>query len=119
MKTNTKDKRIQIINYSMFVIFIILSFGSPTNCCLSFGHGLGDIVYLVPLWFFTILYFILLVFFKKKIKSNLYTPLLYFIILFFIIINMTINKGQECSCSFFLMMLSNTFDNKKLGYYID
>ncbi len=100
MKILTKDKKMQIINYSLFIIYIVLSFGGVTACCLSYGHGLGDIVYLVPLWFLTILYFVLLVFFKNKIKLSANIPLFYLIILLFFIINLTINKGPECPCVF-------------------
>ena len=96
-----KEKKIRFLNYSLLIVSVILSFGGVTTCCLSYGHGLGDIVYLFPLWFLTFLYFILVIFFKNKIKSKGFIPVIYVIILSFFIINITLNKGPECSCNLF------------------
>ena len=103
-----KENKVRFLNYSLFIVFVIISFGGVSTCCLSYGHGLGDIIYLFPLWFLTLLYFVLLIFFKNSIKSNAFIPIIYFIILSFFIINITINKGPECTCNIFSDKNNNT-----------
>ena len=96
-----KENRIKILNYSFLIIAVILSFGGVSTCCLSYGHGLGDILYLFPLWLLTFIYFILVVFLKRKIKESIFVPIIFGIILSFFIVNIFFNKGPECSCNFF------------------
>lgn len=71
------------------------------TCCLSYGHGLGDIVYFVPLWGFTFAYFIALVFFRKKVLDKGFIPVLFSLILSFFVLNILFFKGPECSCNLF------------------
>jgi len=78
-----KENRIKILNYSFLIIAVILSFGGVSTCCLSYGHGLGDILYLFPLWLLTFIYFILVVFLKRKIKESVFVPIIFGIILSF------------------------------------
>ena len=90
-----------LINYFILFVALILSLGGASTCCLSYGHGLGDIIYLFPLWLLTLIFFTMTIFFKKKIKNNYFIPIIFGVFFSFFIINIIFNKGPECSCNLF------------------
>lgn len=82
-------------------MLLVLSFGNSFSCCLTFGHGLGDVIYLVPLWIGTLIHFVLIVGFKKMIVSG-YKPLIIFgFIVILALLKLIFNHGPECPCNLF------------------
>ena len=96
-----KNKKILIFNIVIFLLFIILSFGHGFSCCLTFGHGLGDGIYLFPIWIITLTYLILLIGFNKKLIKNYNAIIVFGLLAMIFIINLVFNRGPECPCYFF------------------
>ena len=92
------NKKIAIANLLLLLTFFILSFGHGISCCLTFGYGLGDVFYLTPIWIVTLIYFILIVGFKKRIFINYETIVIFGVIALVLILNLLFNRGPECPC---------------------
>ncbi len=91
--------KITILNYVLLSIAIFLSVGYFTiPCYFVFGYGLGDFIYTIPLLITTLLLFLLGIFFKDKVKSNISIPIIFGIILLFFIWTLVFNKGPEAPC---------------------
>ncbi len=54
------SRRNIILNLVLIAIAALLCVGGGISCCLSYGHGLADIIYVIPLMVFTGLYALLL-----------------------------------------------------------
>lgn len=96
-----KENKLFILNIIQFLTLVILSFGNSFSCCLTFGHGLGDVIYLIPLWLTTLVYFILIVGFSKKIKSGYNSLIIFGSILLLFLLKLIFNHGPECPCVIF------------------
>ena len=78
---------------------IVLSFGGGfPSCCLAYGHGLGDLMYFFPLWFFTGIYAVLFLFFRIRISANILTPVVFGVVISFFVFSLIFNRGPECPC---------------------
>ncbi len=72
-----------------------------TSCCLTFGYGLGDIAYVLPLWGISILYILAMIIKRKTFFKSLIPPMIYGIVLGFFIFNLIWNRGPECHCEIY------------------
>jgi hypothetical protein len=95
------NKKYLFIHLFVILIGVILSLNSGTSCCFSYGYGLGDLVYMFPLWGISILYLIIMLFKRKIFFKTLIPALIYGIILCFFIYNLIFNRGSECPCDLF------------------
>lgn len=115
-----KKRKILTFNYITLFVGIILSLGGPVNCCLSYGHGLGDLFYFFPLWFLTSVHFILVIFLKKRIRSIIIIPIIFTMFELFLVSNIIFNRGPECTCRFFSKKEHNHHETELIeSYYID
>ena len=87
-----------LINLLLVLVATFLSFGFGKSCCLNFGYGLGDVMYIIPFWGLSFLYFILMLIFRKRFFSTIYPILIFGAILTFFILNLIFNRGPECPC---------------------
>lgn len=76
----------------------ILVFGGDFTCCLAHGYGLGDIVYVAPMFVLTILYLVLIVVWWKKMDEKWLMTLFFGVVIFFYIRSLAVSTGFECPC---------------------
>ena len=94
----TRPKKILIIHILLLTLYLSLSFGHGIDCCLTFGYGLGDIVYLFPLWLITLVILAQIIFFKKKFTKSYLSSIVFGFVLLLFILQLVLNHGPECPC---------------------
>lgn len=97
-----KNRRNIVINILVISLAAIMSLGAGGSCCLSYGYGLGDVLFLFPLWAISIIYLLIFIFTGKQFFMSLVPPplILGCILLVFIFLLIFV-RGSECPCSWF------------------
>lgn len=99
MRFNKIKRRNLIINLVVILIAVIMCIGG--GCCLSHGHGLGDIIYQIPLMVVTGLYVLLLLGDRKTVFNTLTPPIIFACLLGLYILTLIFDRGGECPCRLF------------------